>query len=137
MCASALSRLFGPLLVGPGIAATVGAPFAVHDDRRERLGVHVPMVLAAVLGPFALELAGVLPPSYRFEAGRLVVLPNLADFPPALTLGALVLFAIITTLVPMLMLGAVGEALRAARRRLLLHRWQLKHLAPADGSAKE
>ena len=132
MCAIALSRLFGSLFVTPGIVASIGTPFAFHAGRRERLAFYAPMALAAVLVPFALELASVLPPSYRFEGGRLGVMPNLAEFPPTLTLAALVVFACVTTLLPMLMIGGVGDSLRAARQRFLLHRWQLRQLAPPE-----
>ena len=125
----ALGRVTGPLILIPSIAATIAAMYVVHPKGRSR-GVYVTLAAAIVVVPLGLERLGILPPSYTFQAGRLVVDPHLTDLPEQGTLAFLAVTAAATILVPALINARARDKLRRAQRRVIVHAWQLEQLLP-------
>lgn len=131
LCALAISvasYVAGSLVLVPVMATF----FVVAVNLLHPSGARRPLVLgsavAAVLVPLALEGLGVIPPSFRFENGSLVLLPRLVTF-DAWTLGTLV----IVTIAAIVMIGAwvvrFRNVLTEAERRVHVQAWQLKQLA--------
>jgi len=125
----ALGRVTGPLILIPSIAATVAGMYVVHPKGSSR-GLYMSLAAAIVLVPLGLELLGVLPPSYAFEAGRLVVDPHLTELPERGTLAFLALTAAATIVVPAMINARARDKLRRAQRRVIVHAWQLEQLLP-------
>ncbi|APR78043.1 Serine/threonine-protein kinase PknB [Minicystis rosea] len=124
-----LSVWAGPFMLVPIIAAVMTLNFVTLSMRRERL-VLIFLGVLTVLVPFGLELAGIMSPSYAFEAGKLIVLPRAYRLSPGWTLGILAYTSVTWILFPPLILGRVRDALNHARRELFLHAWHFRRLLP-------
>src|SRR5262249_60554283 len=83
-----------------------------------------------VLAPSLRELAGLVPRSFSFEPGRLVLHERALRISPGATTAALMYTTITFSLLQPLLLGGIQDALRAAERKLHLHAWHLRQLAP-------
>jgi serine/threonine-protein kinase len=127
--AATVSGIFGPLVLVPGFAAINTLIFSSQGRRGERPLMLV-MGVCTVAVPLVLELVGALPPSMRFEADAIVLLPRITGFPPTLSLLFLGGVSILGILLPTTLVGRLGDALRAAERRLVLQKWQLSLLSP-------
>jgi eukaryotic-like serine/threonine-protein kinase len=108
--------------------------FAIQPVRGLR---YLAMVTACLsfLVPAALEWAGVLPPSYSFTPGALVIRAQMLDFPGTATQAFLLLVSVATVITPFLFLSNIRDALFAAQRRLQLQAWQLRQLVPDEAQA--
>ncbi len=124
-----VGRLFGPLLIVPGLAATTAASFCMHAQGRRRLA-YLAVAAAVVVVPLCLEWAGVLQPSYVFAGDRIIIAPNLTHIPKMATLTFLLLVTTAAIVVPPLLLARTRDGLRDAERDLAIHAWQMEQLLP-------
>ncbi len=62
-----MSAPFDPFILVPGQAGTNTMYFAMSADKRGRVVVILLGAVLAITVPFALEMAGVLPPAYTFH----------------------------------------------------------------------
>ena len=85
---------------------------------------------AIVVVPLALELAGVIAPSYRFDGGVMVLVPRMVHHPEAPTLLALVLGSMATIVTLAFAITRMRGMLSDAELRLQLQAWQLRQLVP-------
>ena len=124
-----VSAWLGPFVAVPMMASVMVLLFSTLSMPRER-----PVLLGiwslAVVVPFALELVGVVPPSFRFEGGGLLLVPRGYGLPARPTMGALLYITLSWILVPPFLLARVHDALQRAERQLLLHAWQFRRLLP-------
>ena len=124
-----LSRLFGPYVLIPGLAAANAVSFSLHAYGRRRW-VFVGMASLAMVVPVALELAGVIAPSYAFEADGMVIRPHLTDLPETLAQLLLITANLAVIVAPALLMSRTRKALRDAQRQLSLYAWQMRQLVP-------
>jgi eukaryotic-like serine/threonine-protein kinase len=126
---ASVTGLFGPLVLVPGFAAINTLIFSSQGKRSER-----PLMMAlgvcTVAVPLLLELSGLVPPSMRFDGETITLLPRVAGFPPTPSLLLLGGVSILGIVLPTTLVGRLGDALRAAERRLVLQKWQLSLLSP-------
>jgi hypothetical protein len=127
-----MARMYSPFLVAPGIAAVIGVMLmSTPLFRTPRLLVATIAALAAgALGPYALELAGVLHPTVsvvggHIEIGHLAI--EVKALQTALGLGGFV-FGLIATATIVTFIVATRDG--AARRQLQIQAWQLRQLVP-------
>ncbi len=128
-----VAHMYTPFLIAPGLAA-MSLMAIVFTPTRNMLTTATAlcvMSVIAVLGPWTLELVGVLPStmSVRKDGILLSAVALSGEYPMAsLVAGALFVVA--------LLLAAVGissnmrERERAAKRALHLQAWQLRQLVP-------
>jgi len=133
---SLLAGLFGPFFLVPGLASTTAVAFivSVRAGFVTRLVIYVSACLA-VLVPFALELAGVMPQSYRFDAGGLSLLPHIAEFPELPTTVLLIFASLFVVLIPSTLVGRAVEELRRAEVRQVTQTQRLRSLLPSKRRA--
>jgi serine/threonine-protein kinase len=86
----------------------------------------------AVLVPMMLEGLGLLPPSYEFRDGVLVILPRMHEFPKTATIVFLSYIGLGHIISISLIMGRMHEARMAALNKLHVHTWQLKQLVSED-----
>jgi serine/threonine-protein kinase len=129
----ALSCWLGPFILAPVAGASTMIWFTLYTDRRWRW-VLVVLGGLAMLVPFLLELVGWIPPSFRFEGGNLVLMPRALHLPPTGTTFALVYTSVTFCVLQPVLLGGMRDALSAAERKLFLHAWHLRQLAPEAGA---
>ena len=123
------SLLMGWAVILPGMAATHVLGFLLYGQR-ERWRLAVFLGALSIVVPFVLQIAGVLPPSYTFHDGALVVLPRMTNFPPAGTLAFLLLASVGLIVAPAVIVSRVRASLARAEERLFMQTWMLRHLVP-------
>jgi hypothetical protein len=79
-----------------------------------------------------LELIGAVPPSFQFEAGRLVLLPRMIDIPPIPTILLLLLGNVAMVIVPSLIVGRLRDQATDTKRALVGHLARLRQLVPEE-----
>jgi len=136
--AASTSVIFGSLVATPTLTLAVAVVLIVNSraDRTLRMGISALALLGLVL-PLGLQLAGVLPRSYAFEAGRFVVEPWATAFNPLPTLTFLVFFSGGILLLAAGVLGRTVDALALAERRQFSQGWQLRQLFPEKARVTE
>jgi serine/threonine-protein kinase len=120
--------LFGPLVLLPSLVIITGVAYVATFDRGA-LACVVPLV-GVIFVPLALQVAGVLPPSYDFADGTLRILPGMTDLPPTPTLLLLVVAHLIVVAGSIVFVWRLRCTQSALERRLALHAWQLAQLVP-------
>jgi tRNA A-37 threonylcarbamoyl transferase component Bud32 len=126
---SFLSFLMGWAVILPGMAATHVLGFLLYGEK-EHWRKAIALGALSVVAPFVLQMTGVLPASYGFREGALVVLPRVTSFPPAGTLAFLFLASVGVVIAPALIATRVRSTLTRAEERLFMQSWMLKHLVP-------
>jgi len=124
------ASLFGPLVLLPSLVIISGVAFVTTFDR-SAVGCVVP-ALAVIFVPLALQLAGVLPPSYDFTGGTIRILPGMTELPPTPTILLLIVTHAIVVAGSILFVWRLRCSHRDVERRLALHAWQLAQLVPAE-----
>jgi hypothetical protein len=121
--------MFTPFLIAPGIAAAAVTMF-LADPRIKPIAA-VSISLTAVLGPWILEVAGVLPQTMSSRAGDLVL------HSPALTVAMPATGVVLATYATLLiaLTGVVAKQLgQSMRKSLLTVELQAWHLRKLVGS---
>jgi serine/threonine-protein kinase len=123
--------LFGPFLLTPALAAVNALCFVIGADRMRRTHA-ITLGIASFLVPLALEQAGIVPHSFVFRGGDLVLLPRVMRFASPVALTAFLVVSHATLLVAAaLFLARFKDTLDAVEQRLYMHAWHLRQLAPA------
>jgi serine/threonine-protein kinase len=128
-----LSVLLGPFVLVPSVA--VGAALVVMVHSRAAPAVRWAIAaanLAAVLLPAALQAAGVMPQSYSFEGGTMMINPWGIELTTGLALGFLAVSSAMAVLIPTLLVGRSVDALTNAERRLAARAWYVAQLLPEE-----
>jgi serine/threonine-protein kinase len=129
-----LSRAFGPLIFTPGLIAVATFAYCMSQDARYRFTVML-TGCAGLLAPLLLELAGLLPRSYSFDAAGMRVIPGAAYFPEVPTLFSLTIAGLFMILGAGLLMGRLQRGLGEAELRSHLHAWHLRQLLPEEARA--
>lgn len=130
-----IGRTFGPLFFTPLLISIFTFSFSMTHSWRFRALV-IGTGCLAIVGPLVLELLDVIPRSYVFEGGKMVILPQgvlLTEMP---TLCSLTLCTIFLLVAPSVIMGRVQIALRNAETRSALQAWHLRHLLPEEARPK-
>ncbi len=131
-----LSRLLGPYVLVPGLAAANAVSFSLHSDGARRRTFMLISALAMIV-PVAAELVGLVPASYAFTEQGMLILPHLTALPEVPTHVFLVLSNLAVILAPALLMSRTRNELRAAQHRLALYAWQMRQLVPDhDGQTR-
>ena len=129
---ASLTTLFGPLIVTPTALSVNALVFFVSNERALRR----PMLAMAAIGvvlPLGLELTGLLPPSFRFEDGNLVLLPRALPF-DATSLFVLACAFVATVVLGTVTLGPFRDDLDRAVLESRVLAWQLRQFVPTKKS---
>ncbi len=127
--------LMGPFMLLPITAIASGTAYlAAFQGRRTLVAVAAAMV-AAVIGPFVLQLADVLPASYRFANGEVSLLPGMTDLPRLPTIVFLIVTHVVMICALLWFVYALRRTALDAERRLQVQAWQLAQIVPDDTRA--
>jgi serine/threonine-protein kinase len=127
-----MSMMFGPLFLIPGLAAMATMAASFNTPTRGARALVISIGVLAVLVPMMLEYLGLLPPSYEFRDGVLVILPRMHEFPRTATIVFLSYIGLGHIVSISMIMGRMHEARVAALHRLHMHTWQLKQLVSDD-----
>jgi serine/threonine-protein kinase len=133
LAVASTTLIFGPFIFLPSIAAVTTLSFTLSTDASRR-----PIILAAgllsILLPLGLEIAGCLPPSYRFDNDTLIVSSAALHLPAVPTKLFLLVANLAVVVSATVMIARMRDRLTETERHLHLNAWQLRQLVPeADG----
>ncbi len=123
------SRLCSPFLVAPALGIVIATLFALHRASGRVIYVGVGFTLA-ILGPWFLELAGVMSPTIRFSDTEMILDPSDSFVRSDVLLPMFGLYVIATITVSILMARSLANVHHDSQRRLQLQAWQLRQLVP-------
>jgi serine/threonine-protein kinase len=123
----AITRMFGPLVLTPTMIASYTISLQSHPTGWLRRYTLIMGSVAIVL-PLALELVGVLPSSYRFEHGTMVIVPQVIELPQVGSLVLLVSSTLAMTVIPSFFIARLRAQLSEAERRQLVRAWHFRRL---------
>jgi serine/threonine-protein kinase len=125
--AMATSRVLGPLVLMPTLIVSYAIVLQAHPARRfRRIGLVGGIVALTV--PFALELVGVIPSSYGFLDGNMLIRPQLMVLPGVWTEVFLAVTNLTMIVVPCVFISRLRAELSDAQTRQLVQAWQFKRL---------
>ncbi len=125
----AISRIYGPLVLLPEMTMSTAFVYAMYPDRRVQSASITVMATTFAL-PALLERIGVVPPSYLFRDGQMIILPHLCRISELTTMNFLTASTLLFMLVGVVSVRRVRNSLNAAEERLSLQAWQLRQLVP-------
>ncbi|HEU0031408.1 MAG TPA: serine/threonine-protein kinase [Kofleriaceae bacterium] len=126
-----VARMVGPFIIAPTLVLTTLMGYASHP-RFGRIRWLALILSSAVIVPWVLELAGVLAPTYHFDAdGALVLASPIVRFSPVPTQLAFALLLVSLVGVVALLSRTIARRHRAATRRVELQAWHLRQILPA------
>jgi serine/threonine-protein kinase len=117
----------GPLVLLPAI--TIATGMAYISAFESRLRITMIAMLAVVLVPFALQLAGIVPGAYDFAGDAIVVRPGMMHFPAVPTIVFLAVTHTVVLVAALLFAWRLRQAAASAERKLRLQAWKLAQLA--------
>jgi hypothetical protein len=123
------SLMMGSLFILPMMALANSIATVLVCPPRHRLFVLGAMVAAMFL-PLGIELSGLVPTRYVFDAQGLTIAPLVLEFPPGPTIAFLAFVNLALLLTATLFVARQRDALTAAEQRLIVHSWQLRQLMP-------
>ncbi|MCW5801140.1 MAG: protein kinase [Deltaproteobacteria bacterium] len=126
-------RMVGPFIIAPTLVISTLMAYASHPQ----LG-RVPL-LAAILGmsvalPWGLELAGVIPATYEFTHGAIVLSSPVVTFASVPTQIAFAMLLVALVVIVALLSRSVAIRQRDATRRLEVQAWHLRQILPTTAS---
>jgi hypothetical protein len=116
----------------PGLAAMSTMAITFNTPTRGARAVVIGIGVLAVLVPLALELAGLLPPSYEFVDGGLRILPRMHFFSHGATLVSLCYIGLAQIISISMLMGRLSDSRLLAIEKLHKQTWQLKQLVSDD-----
>jgi serine/threonine-protein kinase len=122
----------GPFVLVPVACCSIALIFASRCKPSERPWV-MGIWSVAILAPFALELTHVLPPSFSFVGGEVILHPRALRLPEGPTLVALAYTSLTFMLFPVIFVGRLRDRQRDGDRRLFVQAWALTQLFPGAG----
>ena len=122
-----ICRMVGPFIIAPTLAATTLMAYAAHP-RFGRISVIAAILAAGVAVPWALELAGVVEPTYRFVDGTIVLRSPVITFQAMPVQFAFAMLLVAVLVVVSLLSRMMAQRQREASRRVELQAWHLRQL---------
>jgi eukaryotic-like serine/threonine-protein kinase len=120
-------RLVGPFVIAPTLVLTTLMAFAVHP-RFGRMPVVTVILTLGVAVPWLLEAVGVLAPTYRFDAGTVVLLSPAITFSAAPVQLAFALVLVLLGAITAVLLRSMAVRQRDAAKQIELQAWHLRQL---------
>jgi len=125
---ASLTTLFGPFIGTPTAVCVNTMIFVVSNGKQLRPAI-VAAGLLGTVSPTVLELVGVLPRSFRFHEGTLILLPRAVPLEPKALIAVGVCF-VVTVVVSSLALVPFRDDLDDAQRKSRILSWQLRQFVP-------
>lgn len=129
------SSFLGPFVLVPSLATTMFGAFTMtmRSDARARNAAML-LSVGAVVVPAGLQLSGVLPASYLFEEGRIVIVPQLVALPTHITPAVLTASALLVVVLTNWLTSQVVRAHAQSERAAVTQAFRLRQLLPGQPS---
>jgi serine/threonine-protein kinase len=132
-----LSRVVTPFFVAPALGVVVGMLYAMHVTSG-RAWVLWSVMILAILGPFVLEISGVVSSTTFVIDDEVVLRIGAANLDGRIGLAAMAVFIAVMLAISIAMSRSQAHNQRAAQRMVQIQAWNLRQLVPAgsDTSAR-
>lgn len=123
------AALFGPLVVTPGLVAVNVAAFAMSENIKTSWFIALVGIVGVTI-PLGLQWAGIVPQSYRFVEGGMLIESwalELSGFPAIAVLCVAAIASVITAVAVM---SIMRQAQENTQLQLELQTWQIRQLVP-------
>ncbi|MBA3501823.1 MAG: hypothetical protein H0T65_15765, partial [Deltaproteobacteria bacterium] len=124
------SLVASPFIMIPSLAALIAAALGLLSGRKWLVGTAL-VAFTVIAIPLALEVAGVLPPSFEFTSSGMLIKPRLVELPSTLTTVYLLVKEISIIGAVAAMMGRFHGVLAETKQELAVHAWQLEQLLPS------
>jgi hypothetical protein len=131
-----LARVLSPFLVAPGLGVIIVMVYAMHP-RIGRGWMLWAVLVAAVLLPWAAELAGLVSQTTFVTDRELVLRVSAEHLDADIFKAALALYALVILAVAMALSRALARNRIAMQHSLQVQAWQLRQLVPRGGVVAE
>jgi hypothetical protein len=130
--AALLSRAFGSLVVVPQVTCVMAVSLTSYPLLIDRGRVVVAILVASWLLPIALELAGVLAPTWEVAGGVIRSMSTMVETDSRSTTVLLVATSIAPIIVVGLFANALARSRRDAQRTAEIQAWNVRQLVPPE-----
>ena len=128
--AAICSRILGPFIVGPSVLGIMAMGFHAQPDLMRRPLLVISLLLAAFLGPIALEGAGVIASTWSVSGGSIISESSLIHLSGTPAIVILIMGNAVTIVISGLFSRELSVTRRDALRLLEIHAWRLQQLVP-------
>jgi len=129
---SAVTRLFGPLVLLPTLLFAFAIVYGQNHFRTKLGAVAFGASALLLVVPMALELLGVLSPSYTFDGDRMSIVPHMTELPRASTLSFLVFANLVVIASIWRLTQRIRRALADAETQVAIQSWHLRLMVPEE-----
>ena len=127
---AALSRMAGPFTFVPGLACVITMSVMAYPVFTRNPAVLILLLLVGILGPIALELAGLFSKTWEIRQGELISHAGALRLGGTSTLALLVIASVAMVAVAGIDAARIYRANRDARVQLVTQAWHLRQLLP-------
>jgi hypothetical protein len=127
-----LGRIGGPLFLVPA-QVTGMTMLYIRSTANRRPAIFAIAITSSVVVPMALELLGVLPASYQFADGAMIVRSSVIDLAAAWTIPTMLVLLVVNVWVITAIAASVQREHADTGRRLRNQAWHLRHLVRRPG----
>jgi serine/threonine protein kinase len=124
-----IAGMLGPLVFVPTVAVVNTVAFAIHARRGLRVVVYL-AGLGSFLVPLLLELTGVIPTSYSFDADGMTVLTHRLELRETPTMIVLVISQIFAVTLGVFIVGIIRDHIDKAEKSTYTYAWHLREWIP-------
>jgi serine/threonine-protein kinase len=125
-----IAHVFGPLLLAPAVAVLFAMGMSTQPLAIRRTWLVPTLVGAAWLGAIALELFGVVEPSFRVVDGAIELRSSVVRSDSLRFVAVLVAGVLMTIVASSLFARAVAASRHDAQRRVAVQAWHLRKMLP-------
>ncbi|MGE0869392.1 MAG: hypothetical protein AB7P03_12555 [Kofleriaceae bacterium] len=119
------TRMFGPLVVTPTLLAAFAIVIQTHPAAMFRNATLLLSCLG-VAAPALLEL--VTSTAYSFDAGQMIISPQMHELPPTLTILLMTIASLGMIITPCIVVSRLRTSLTAAQRQVRVQAWHFQRL---------
>ncbi len=132
LIAAFLTRVLGPFIIAPAIIGIIAMALLAQPDLMRRPVLVLTLVVAAFLGPVALEAAGIFESTWSVVDGSIVSRSAIIHIGGLPTKLILIVGNVATIVICGLFSRAISASRREAQRRVEIHAWRLQQLVPVQ-----
>jgi serine/threonine-protein kinase len=129
------AAIFSPFLIIPAALLIQVMVTGVALGFRQR-GMIIGLSVAALNLPLALELLGLVPPSFQVDADHFTLLARVTSFHPIWTPALIATVHSVMVAVPLALIGRFQDGAAVNERKVFLQAWHLRRLAGQKASGQ-
>jgi len=132
---AALSRMAGPFTFVPGLACVITMSVVAYPVFTRNPAVLILLLLVGILGPIALELAGLFSKTWEIRQGELISHAGALRIEGTPTVIMIMIASVVTIVIAGVHSAGIAKASRTAQQQLVTQAWHLQQLLPTTSGS--